>query len=207
MDGRFWRRWLRRTLRTVAATGVLLGLSLLVIGVCVYQQAQNSDTFDRLNGPMDALLVPGLVVPAELPSPTEQARLDEAIRLYKLGYARRIVLPGMSTDAVSSGAASYLIQKAPDIDPSVLYIIPVADADVYSFLVATAHQAPNIGQSFFVVADPYSMLRTLKLSRDAGLATYAAPVKANMPVGRGAEWAQIWDESWRYLQYITLNRP
>ncbi len=197
-----WRVAIRRILRGIMASLVLTGVILLVLGYLINKQATRAELRS-----VDALLVLGAAQWDGNPSPVLQARLDEALRLYRLGYARRIIVSGGTflgdTRSEASVSYEYLLQQ--NIDPAV--IVTVAEgSDTYSTLVAVRATAQPLGiQTYLIVTDPPHLLRALKMARDLGLASYAAPVQANSPVGQVAELKMLWHEAWGYLGYILLN--
>jgi uncharacterized SAM-binding protein YcdF (DUF218 family) len=197
-----WRAAIRRILRGIIASLLLVSVILLVLGYLINKQATRAELRS-----VDALLVLGAAQWDGNPSPVLQARLDEALRLYRLGYARRIIVSGGTylgdTRSEASVSYEYLLQK--NIDPNV--IVTVAEGnDTYSTLVAVRSTAQPLGiQTYLIVTDPPHLLRALKMAHDLGLASYAAPVQANAPVGRVAALKTIWHEAWGYLGYILLN--
>ncbi len=197
-----WRVAIRRILRGIMASLVLTGVILLVLGYLINKQATRAELRS-----VDALLVMGAAQWDGNPSPVLQARLDEALRLYRLGYARRIIVSGGTflgdTRSEASVSYEYLLQQ--NIDPAV--IVTVAEgSDTYSTLVAVRATAQPLGiQTYLIVTDPPHLLRALKMAHDLGLASYAAPVQANRPVGQVAELKTLWHEAWGYLGYILLN--
>ncbi len=197
-----WRVAIRRILRGIIASLLLTGVTLLVLGYLINKQATRPELRS-----VDALLVMGAAQWDGNPSPVLQARLDEAVRLYRLGYARRIIVSGGTypgdTRSEASVSYEYLVQQ--NIDP--LVIVAVAEGnDTYSTLVAVRSAAQPLGvQTYLIVTDPPHLLRALKMAHDLGLASYAAPVRANRPIGRVAELKTLWREAWGYLGYILLN--
>ncbi len=181
---------------------MLVGIIAIFTGYCINAQAHTNELVNA-----DALLVPGLIPPGAQPTLTLQARLDEALRLYRLGYGRRIVVVGMRSEPAAppaSGAATYLIEHA--VDPSAIVVLATSD-DLPSLLdAAQATVAPLGVRSYLLVTDPPELLRALKMARDRQMTMNAAPVKANAPVGRGAELKALWIETWRYLGYVLINR-
>ena len=193
---------IRRIWRGVIASIVVVGLMVLVIGYVINRQASSNELRK-----VDALLVLGAAQWDGKPSPVLEARLNEAVRLYRLGYARRIIVSGGTAPNDSRSEASvsndYLIEQK--IDPSVIVMVSTGN-DTRSTLLEVKAEAQKQGiGSFLIVTDPPHMLRALKMAHDFEMISYGAPVRANAPNGNTANLKALWRESWAYLAYVLLD--
>lgn len=197
-----WRTVIRRIIRGVIASLVLIGLTLIILGYLINKQATRADLRS-----VDALLVMGAAQWDGNPSPVLEARLKEAIRLYRLGYARRIIVSGGTFlgDTRSEASVSYEYLLQDNIDPGVIVTVAQGN-DTRSTLAAVQATAQPLGiQTYLVVTDPPHLLRALKMAHDLQMQSYAAPVQANAPIGRVAKLKTLWHEAWGYLAYVLLN--
>lgn len=197
-----WRTLTRHLVRGILATAGLLGLLLVMVGFLINKQATRAEIRS-----VDALLVMGAAQWDGNPSPVLEARLVEAVRLYRLGYARRIIVSGGTApnDTRSEASVGYEFLVQQRIDPAV--IITVAQGtDTRSTLQAVRAEAQSHDiRTYLLVTDPPHLLRALKMSHDLELQSFAAPVAANTPIGTGAWLKALWRESWAYLGYVLLN--
>jgi uncharacterized SAM-binding protein YcdF (DUF218 family) len=197
-----WRTVTRHLVRGILASCGALGLLLVIVGFLINKQATRAEIRS-----VDALLVLGAAQWDGNPSPVLEARLIEAVRLYRLGYARRIIVSGgtapRDTRSEASVSYEYLVQQ--HIDPAV--IITVAQGrDTRSTLQAVRAEAPAHDiRTYLLVTDPPHLLRALKMSHDLDLHSFAAPVAANAPIGTGAQLKALWREAWAYLGYVLLD--
>lgn len=193
------RNLVQRLARTIVASAVLV--LVLYGGVMIIIANQSTQAELR---PVDALLVLNVAEWDGTPSTVVTARLDEAIRLYRLGYATRIVLAASPGTAPSSFAQQYLVQNR-IADIAIGTVAPAVDLRDLMAVVAAFNQDNSI-QTMLLVGDPALMLRALKVSHDLRLVVYAAPVQANAPPGRVEALRANLAEANAYLQYILLNQ-
>ncbi|HEY1014756.1 MAG TPA: YdcF family protein [Herpetosiphonaceae bacterium] len=199
----FWRSTFNRILRGIGASLALGLAALAVLVVIINQQADRAELRN-----VDALLVMGAAQWNGTPSPMFGARLDEALRLYRMGYAPRIIVTGGTAPGDSQSEAAvardYLVDHT--VDPTVITVV-AQGTDTRTTLEAVARQSQADGvRSVLLVSDPPHMLRALKIARDYGLEAFAAPVEANRPLGAGASLRTTLHEAWGYLGYIFLGQ-
>ncbi|KPL81294.1 YdcF family protein [Herpetosiphon geysericola] len=197
------KQWLRRSLRGLFASICLASVLFISTGYIVARQADRAEL-----RPVDALLVLGAAQWDGEPSPVLEARLTEAIRLYRLGYARRIIVSGGTglndTRSEASVAYDFLIEQS--IDPTL--IISVAQgSDTRTTLLAVRDEMQRQQiDSLLIVTDPPHLLRALKMAHDYGITSFGAPVKANTPTTNWASIKATSRETLAYLAYVLLDQ-
>ena len=197
-----WRIWLKHIGRGLSASVITLGLLLLLLGYVINRQASRADLRSA-----DALLVLGAAQWDGNPSPVLEARLNEALRLYRLGYARRIIVAGGTApnDTRSEASVGYEYLIGRNVDPNVLVVVAQGSDTRTTLQAVHAEAHPQGIESYLLVTDPPHMLRALKMSHDFGMQSYAAPVAANAPIGTMNSLKATWREAWAYLGYVLLN--
>ena len=201
------RRWPRRALLVVAGAVVVAAGYYLV---CLYQ-VWHSARSDEAR-PADAIVVLGAAQYDGRPSPVLAARLDQALLLWKAGYAPRIVVTGGKrpgdrfTEATAS--ADYLIARGV---PDGAILREVQGTTTWESLAATARILRNRGlESVLVVSDPYHSLRARQTARELGLDAHASPTSTS-PVSGWSEWKRMFREAAgvgvaRFIGYRRLLR-
>jgi uncharacterized SAM-binding protein YcdF (DUF218 family) len=142
-----------------------------------------------------AIVVMGAAQYDGVPSPDLAARLNQALKLYKEGYAHTIVVTGSKErgDLYTEAEASqrYLISKGVPADN----IIMVGGSDSYDNLSDTANELRKRGvRHVLVVTDPFHEDRSLAIASDVGLIPSSVPTQTS-PIKGPATFAYFLKET------------
>ena len=167
----------------VRAGAVLLAALLLYVGVTFVQvlQASRRDGARR----SEAIVVFGAAQYNGTPSPVLRARLDHAVRLYRQGYARRIVVTGgrHPDDRFTEAAVSarYLTSKGIP-DSSILR--EVTGRTSWQSLAAAARFLERRGVNEVVlVSDGFHAARIAAMASELGLEAHTSPTPSSPIAG------------------------
>lgn len=129
-----------------------------------YNQNQSKDA--------DAILILGAAVRGNQPSPMLQDRLDEGIRLYKEGYADKIIMSG---DHQNEYYSEVNIMKDYAINQGVPSDHIIIDDKGYS-TYESVYRAKNIFQinHVIIVTQEYHLYRALYIAKSLDMEVYGA---------------------------------
>ncbi len=169
-------RWLRVTVRVVAAVAALLALYLVVTFAQVWWTSRQDDAVDA-----QAIVVLGAAQYDGTPSPVFRARLDHALELYEQGLAPTIVVtggnqPGDRFTEASAGANYLLAHGVPEQD-----IRREVDAhNSWESLAAVARILDDEGvDEVILVSDPYHSFRVGQIARELGMTPHLSPTRTS----------------------------
>ncbi len=166
---------LRRLVRIIMLVVIALAVYLAVTAVQVWLTSRQSDPH-----PAQAIVVMGSAEYNGRPSPDLAARLDEALILWRAGYASHVVVTGsnMPGDAYTeaSASASYLeTDGIPATD-----ITEVGGRDSWANLADAAAVLVPAGQKdVLVVTDPFHEDRSMAIATDVGLTPSPTPTETS----------------------------
>ena len=187
---------------------VAIVLLLVIIGPLyaignIYLTARNAKPVKS-----DAIVVLGAAQFNGKPSDILQARLLEAKRIYKNGYAPVIVTVGSNVagDRTTEAATGFHWLAKNGI--SKRQLIPLAvgrDTLSETQNYAKALKAKNI-KSVIIVTDKFHCLRAMTMARDLGLTTSCAPAKTGPASTVNSGFKYLVRETAAYLAYVTVGR-
>ncbi len=142
----------------------------------LYRQVEIQASQDEAR-PADVIIVLGAAVwPGGRPSPTLLARTEHGIRLFRAGYAPRLLLTGGSGRFPPAEAEVMArIARQTGIPRSALIEDDRATSTWESLRTARSIMTLNGWRTALVVSDPFHMFRALTMARDLGIEAYAAP--------------------------------
>jgi len=161
--------------------GVILAAIAVVAGtaVRVWQVARIDDWSHA-----DAIVVLGAAQYSGTPSSVFEARLEQAVQLYENGVSDTVVTVGgkQEGDLYTEAAAgkNYLMSRGVPGDA----ILAVEEGtDTLLSVEAVSREMHERGMSSAVlVSDPWHLLRTRTMARDAGLDAWTAPTRTGPAV-------------------------
>ncbi len=166
----------RRFLRILAwAAGVLLALFVIML-FNVYRHGSKAYIQST-----DAIVVLGAAQWNGKPSPIFQKRLDYAFDLYGQGYAPYIIVTGGIGEGASVAEAAvgkeYLIEKG--VESEHIITEEKSRTTIQNIRNASGILKDYSWQSVLLVSHDFHLMRAQKMARDAGIVSYAAPVKTD----------------------------
>ncbi len=161
-------RWaLRLAALLVIAVAVYFGVTLVQVWLTSKQYAPR---------PADAIVVMGAAQYNGVPSPDLQARLDEALSLYREGYAPLIVVTGSKQkgDVYTEAQAGARYLEAHGVPAHAN--VQAGGNDSWSNLTDAAAQLKGRGvHSVLMVTDPFHEDRSMAIASTLGFQPYATP--------------------------------
>ena len=152
----------------------------------------------------DAIVVLGASQWNGAPSPVFRARLDNALQLYKGGYAPLIILTGGkgAGDAVSESQAGkeYLMRRG--IDGSVILIEEQSRTTLQNLRYTAALLRGRNLNTILLVSHDFHMMRAKAMAIDLGMTAFSAPVKTKNGIEKFKYSAR---EAWVYLLFLVFN--
>lgn len=179
-------RWVTAPLRWVVKIVLVVAAGLVVYyAVTLVQVWLTSRHYDPVTA--QAIVVMGSAQYNGVPSPDLQARLNQALLLYRQGYAHLIVCTGYKevgdhyTEAESG--ATYLESKGvPKTD-----IIKVGGSDSWANLSLAATQLKARGDTdVLIVTDPFHEDRSMAIATNVGLTPHPTPTQTSPITGASA---------------------
>lgn len=187
-----WRASLgeRVTRRRMALHAVGFGL-LLYLGLATWITVSGFATDLRK---VDCIVVPGArVLPDGSLGPSIQARVEQALELYRLGYAPALIFTGGAGESgpvEAECARNYAVARG--IPPQACFLEGRSHNTVENFLYAREVMREHGWTSCLVTTDAFHSGRAVTIARRLGLEAYPAPTF------RGPAWT-----SWGGFAYYT----
>jgi uncharacterized SAM-binding protein YcdF (DUF218 family) len=166
--------------------GIVLALILAYFVITAFQVWLTSRQYDPHHA--SAMVVMGAAQYNGNPSPDLEARLNEALLLYRQGYARTIVVtgykePGDHYTEAETGARYLESKGVPASD-----IIQVAGSDSWENLADAAPRLKAAGDTtVLIVTDPFHEDRSMAIASSLGLTPYPTPTRTSPITG----WATL----------------
>ena len=164
-------RLLRWILRILIWLVVAILVYLVVTGVQVWLTSRHYDP-----RPADAIVVMGSAQYNGVPSPDLASRLDEALLLWRAGYARTIMVTGgkESGDHFTEAEASARYLEAHGVPAGD--VLEATGRDSWENLSLAAPQLRKIdATTVLLVTDPFHEARSLAIASDLGFTAYPTP--------------------------------
>ncbi len=152
------------------------GLTVVVAVVLLYAAVDRQAETDETRA-ADAIIVLGSQVRADgSPSASLYARTQHAIELYRAGYAPTLFLTG-GVGRFPPAEAEVMRRMAlqAGIPDSALVLDETATSTQESMATAARVARERGWRTVLVVSDPFHMLRSRQMARDAGLDAYGSP--------------------------------
>jgi len=180
----------RLLLRALGAAVGVVAAALALVAVLVAVQGRSVETRHA-----DTIMVVGAPCGgAAAPDPCPA--LGHALDLLRRGYAKRLLV---ATDGAESARTSLLAAGL----PADALLIPEGGANAGQRTRAAANLLRADGMSsVLLVGQPSDMLLALKMTRDAGLTAYAAPLADE---GRLPPVGALLAEAGAYWRYVLLG--
>jgi len=156
----------------------------------------------------DVIVVLGAAQFDGRPSDVLEARLQEAKRIYELGYAKRIITvgagqPGDRTTEAASGMR-WLMSKG--VKKKAIDAVALGTDTLNSTRAYVTDMRVLKDTSAIIVTDQYHCLRAMTMARDMKIKTSCAPAKTGPASVKSSSFRYLVRETGAYLAYVTVGR-
>jgi uncharacterized SAM-binding protein YcdF (DUF218 family) len=170
-------------------------------------------TWNSANNPSDRAMADVIVIPgaAQLdgtPGPVLQARLEQAVRLFRAGIAPLVITvgsgaPGDRTTEADSGRR-WLINNG--VPRSAVIALPEGRDTLTQTKLYVKEMRERSIKSVVIATDPFHCQRAMTMARDLDADPFCAPVPNGPNSLEGSTYRYLIREAGAYLSYITLGR-
>lgn len=196
----FLFRWIRRTITVI----VILALIGPAYGISQVWRAANNPVVRQA----DVIVVLGTAQLNGKPGDALEARLVEAQRIYKLGYAPSIITvgagaPGDRTTEAASG--KYWLRNNGVPSKKITAVAEGRDTLASTKAYAAVMKKRYISD-VIIVTDPFHCARAIKMANDQGVLGTCSPVQTGPNTLDNSGYRYLLREAAAYLAYITVGR-
>lgn len=170
-------------------------------------------TWNSANNPSDRAFADVIVIPgaAQLdgtPGPVLQARLEQAVRLFRAGVAPLVITvgsgaPGDRTTEADSGRRWLIANGVPR---SAVIALPEGRDTLSQTKLYVKEMRERSIKSVVIATDPFHCQRAMTMARDLEIDPFCAPVPDGPNSLDGSTYRYLMREAGAYLSYITLGR-
>ena len=156
----------------------------------------------------DVIVIPGAAQLDGTPGDVLQARLDQAVRLFRAGVAPLIITvgsgaPGDRTTEADSGRRWLIYNGVPR---SAVIAIPEGRDTLTQTKAYVKEMRTRSIKSVVIATDPFHCQRAMTMARDLDADPFCAPVPDGPNSLAGSTNRYLIREAGAYLAYITLGR-
>ena len=170
----------RRVIKWATVVAVLLPMAISVYWVYLYQQVRYFAVRDQAHV-ADAIVVLGAAQYNGRPSKVLRARLEHALSLYRMGYARAIITTGSygpdPNYSEAHVATEYLTKQGVNPDHIITEQASVTTHD--SIRAASLLIKSKEWSSVLVVSDGFHLFRVKEMFADEDVVAYTSPAPAS----------------------------
>ena len=192
--------WIRKIISLVL---LIVLLTPAYVALQVYNTGHNATPTKS-----DAIVIMGAAQNNGTPTPILQARIEEAKRLYKEGYAPRILTVGANQkgDLWTEAQASVRALAKGQIPKSVLNAVNLGKDTLSSTIAYVDVMKAKGYKSVIIVTDAYHCYRAIAMATDLGVKATCSPAKTGPAAIEKTNWHYIARETGGYLAYKTAGR-
>ena len=196
----FLFRWIRRTITVI----VILALIGPAYGISQVWRAANNPVVRQA----DVIVVLGTAQLNGKPGDALEARLVEAQRIYKLGYAPSIITVGAGApgDRTTEAAAGRIWLMQNGVKYADIKALEKGRDTLSSTKLYAAEMRDRKVKNVIIVTDPFHCLRSMTMANDRGLVATCSPVQSGPNALEKSRFKYLIREAGAYLAYITLGR-
>ena len=142
------------------------------------------------------------------PSDALEARLQEALRIYKLGLIKKILTVGAGApgDRFTEARAGRRWLIANGVAARNAIEIPAGRNTINSVKAFTDYFKKNQVAEVVIVTDPYHCKRSIFISKDMGVNATCSPVRSGPFSLHNSSLHYLWREGNAYIAYRTLEK-
>ncbi|MEN9927051.1 MAG: hypothetical protein RJB27_127 [Actinomycetota bacterium] len=196
----FLFRWIRRTITVI----VILALIGPAYGVSQVWRAANNPVVRQA----DVIVVLGTAQLNGKPGDALEARLVEAQRIYKLGYAPSIITVGAGApgDRTTEAASGKYWLRNNGVPSKKITAVAEGRDTLASTKAYAAVMKKRYVSDVIIVTDPFHCARAIKMANDQGVLGTCSPVQTGPNTLDNSGYRYLLREAAAYLAYITVGR-
>jgi vancomycin permeability regulator SanA len=196
----FLFRWIRRLVTTI----ILIALILPSYGVYkVYQSAHNPIVRNA-----DVIIVLGTAQLNGRPGEALEARLEEAKRIFDLGYAPTIITVGTGApgDRTTEAASGKKWLRSNGISSKKIIAVEIGRDTLTSTKAYVEVMKKKMVSDVIIVTDPYHCARAMVMANDEGVVSTCSPVTGGPNSLAKSSYRYLLREAGAYIAHITVGR-
>jgi uncharacterized SAM-binding protein YcdF (DUF218 family) len=196
----FLFRWIRRTITVI----VILALIGPAYGISQVWRAANNPVVRQA----DVIVVLGTAQLNGKPGDALEARLVEAQRIYKLGYAPSIITVGAGApgDRTTEAASGKYWLRNNGVPSKKINAVAEGRDTLASTKAYAAVMKKRYVSDVIIVTDPFHCARAIKMANDQGVLGTCSPVQTGPNTLDNSGYRYLLREAAAYLAYITVGR-
>ena len=196
----FLFRWIRRTITAI----VILALIGPAYGISQVWRAANNPVVRQA----DVIVVLGTAQLNGKPGDALEARLVEAQRIYKLGYAPSIITVGAGApgDRTTEAASGKYWLRNNGVPSKKITAVAEGRDTLASTKAYAAVMKKRYVSDVIIVTDPFHCARAIKMANDQGVLGTCSPVQTGPNTLDNSGYRYLLREAAAYLAYITVGR-
>ena len=196
----FLFRWIRRTITVI----VILALIGPAYGISQVWRAANNPVVRQA----DVIVVLGTAQLNGKPGDALEARLVEAQRIYKLGYAPSIITVGAGApgDRTTEAASGKYWLRNNGVPSKKITAVAEGRDTLASTKAYAAVMKKRYVSDVIIVTDPFHCARAIKMANDQGVLGTCSPVQTGPNTLDNSGYHYLLREAAAYLAYITVGR-
>jgi len=196
----FLFRWIRRTITVI----VILALIGPAYGISQVWRAANNTVVRQA----DVIVVLGTAQLNGKPGDALEARLVEAQRIYKLGYAPSIITVGAGApgDRTTEAASGKYWLRNNGVPSKKITAVAEGRDTLASTKAYAAVMKKRYVSDVIIVTDPFHCARAIKMANDQGVLGTCSPVQTGPNTLDNSGYRYLLREAAAYLAYITVGR-
>ncbi len=196
----FLFRWIRRTITVI----IILALILPAYGISQVWRAANNPVVRQA----DVIVVLGTAQLNGKPGEALEARLVEAKRIFKLGYAPTIITVGAGApgDRTTEAASGKYWLRTNGISSRKITAVEEGRDTLSSTKAYAAVMKKRYVSDVIIVTDPFHCARSIKMANDQGVLATCSPVQTGPNTIDNSGYRYLIREAAAYLAYITVGK-
>ena len=196
----FLFRWIRRTITII----LILALLGPAYGISQVWRAANNPVVRQA----DVIVVLGTAQLNGKPGDALEARLVEAQRIYKLGYAPSIITVGAGApgDRTTEAASGKYWLRNNGVPSKKITAVEEGRDTLASTKAYAAVMKKRYVSDVIIVTDPFHCARAIKMANDQGVLGTCSPVQTGPNTLDNSGYRYLLREAAAYLAYITVGR-
>ena len=196
----FLFRWIRRTITVI----VILALIGPAYGISQVWRVANNPVVRQA----DVIVVLGTAQLNGKPGDALEARLVEAQRIYKLGYAPSIITVGAGApgDRTTEAASGKYWLRNNGVPSKKITAVAEGRDTLASTKAYAAVMKKRYVSDVIIVTDPFHCARAIKMANDQGVLGTCSPVQTGPNTLDNSGYRYLLREAAAYLAYITVGR-
>ena len=196
----FLFRWIRRTITVI----LILALIGPAYGISQVWRAANNPVVRQA----DVIVVLGTAQLNGKPGDALEARLIEAQRIYKLGYAPSIITVGAGApgDRTTEAASGKYWLRNNGVASKKISAIEEGRDTLASTKAYSAVMKKRYISDVIIVTDPFHCARAITMANDQGVLGTCSPVQTGPNTLDNSGYRYLMREAAAYLAYITVGK-